>query len=165
MNGSTSSVILPYVPYGDEWWYAAGTIQTWLERLGPDPSTDCLPSAARKGAWYATGGWINVAGVPVTIPPGGSMPTTLQGQLWPELTACLPPGAYRYHVEYKPLESEDLDDVLDQETIDLTIVAGPPDALSPAPTPSPTPRITPKPTPTPTPIATMETAEPSPTAP
>ena len=151
VNRSSASVTLPLVAFGDESLYAAGTWQTWIERLGQDKDTDCLPRAGRKGTWYATGGWVNATTLPTTIPPGGSMELLFESSLWPDLTRCLPPGDYRYHVEYKPIGGGKRD-VIDKASIDLTITGSPTSTPSPAPvpTPPPTPRVTPQPTPTPT---------------
>jgi hypothetical protein len=158
VNTSSATVTLPRVDYNGDLFYAAGTIQTWIERVGPDPEVDCLPSAGRKGTWYATGGWINVSGVPVTIPPGGRMAQLLQASLSPDLTRCLPPGAYRYHLEYKPL-GDDEDVVIDEETIVLRITAGTPS--TPPSTPQVTPRPTPMPTATPGPPAAPPSSSPA----
>jgi hypothetical protein len=143
VNQSSSTVILPRIDDDGDRYYAAGTLQTWIERLGPEPDMGCLPTAGRKGTWYATGGWINVSEMPVAIPPGGSMPPLFAASLSPDLTSCLPPGAYRYHVEYKPLEGGE-DDVVDHRAIAVTITAGP---GNPPPTPRATPTMTPPPTP------------------
>ncbi len=158
VNRSSSPVSLPLVDDGDRY-YAAGTMQTWIERLGPGPEIYCLPTADRKDDWYATGGWIEKSDVPVTIPPGGDMGTTHQESLSPDLTGCLPPGAYRYHVEYKPLYGVE-DEVNSQQTIDFRITGTAPSL--PATTPSPTPAMTPRPTPMPTPIP-RPTVAPAPT--
>lgn len=158
VNTSRATVTLPYVDYYGDLLYAAGTIQTWIERLGPDQEMDCLPSAGRNGTWYATGGWINVSSKPVTIPPDGRMAPPLRAGLSPDLTRCLPPGAYRYHLEYKPL-GDDEGDVIDEETIVLTITTGAPGTPS---TPPSTPKVTPRPSPPPTETPDLSTAPPSP---
>ena len=156
VNRTSTPMILPYVDTDDDAYYAAGTMQTWIERLGSESEMECLPNAGRKGAWYAAGGWIEVSTVPVTIQPDASLDPLFQSSLSPDLTRCLPPGDYRYHVEYKPLEGE-LDDVNDAVSIDITITAG-------EGTPStPTPRPSPSPSPTPRPIPTLATPSPTPT--
>jgi hypothetical protein len=146
VNRASASVTLPLVDYFGSAYYAAGTIQTWLERLGPDTDLDCFPNAGRKDGWYATGGWIAVSAVPVTIKPGGSLPSLFDVNLSSEKTACLPPGDYRFHVEYKPLAGE-LEDVLAQTSMTFTI--GDQSALPPpapvAPTQSPVPTPSPRP--------------------
>jgi len=158
VNRSSSPVVLPRVSFVEntdstDTYYASGTLQTWLERLGPDTDMDCLPRADRKGTWYAAGGWVNSSTVPVTVPPGGDVGTTLQRSLSPELTACLPPGAYRYHVEYKPIDGDE-DEVFDHRTIDVTITGTEPSAPAPTPTVTPRPSPTLRPTAAPTPLAT-----------
>jgi len=148
VNRSSGPVTLPYAAYGDESSYAAGILQMWIERLGPDPDMDCLPDAGRKGGWYADGGSIITAGMPVTIPPGGMMPMLAVGGPSADLTGCLPPGAYRYHVEYLPFNGGE-DDVIDDASIDFMITPG--QGSTPALTPSPSPRPVPSPGPSPTP--------------
>ena len=151
VNRSATPVTLPLVDYYGDAYYAAGTIQTWLERLGPDAEVDCFPGAGRKEHWYATGGWIAVSGIPVTIQPGDSLPSLFDTSLTSDQTSCLPPGDYRFHVEYKPLAGE-LEDVIAVRSLIFTI-GGADASLSPAssapPPPSPVP-----PTPPPSPVAT-----------
>jgi hypothetical protein len=84
--------------------------------------------------------------MPVTIKPGGSLPSLFDVNLSSDQTACLPPGDYRFHVEYKPLAGE-LEDVLAQTSMTFTI--GDQSALPPpapvAPTQSPVPTPSPRP--------------------
>ena len=101
---------------------AQGVEQTWLERLGLDPEIPgCLPRAGRKGSWYATGGrLISFFGPPdLPIEPGRGLSRWLV--LGPDITACLPAGQYRVHVEYKATDATDLDDVLATASIDLEL--------------------------------------------
>jgi len=105
VNRSGSQISLPHVNHFGDWYWAAGTLQNWIERLGSDPTIDCLPRAGRKGTWYAAGGWIKVYGYPVVLEPGDSLDSG--ASVYPSLTACLPPGTYRYHVEYKALAEDD----------------------------------------------------------
>jgi hypothetical protein len=144
VNRSDGSVVFPYLEYGDSWFYLAGTEQTWIERLGRDPSISCVPEAGRKGTWYAAGGQLLVAGEPVTLGPGESL--ARHTRLPASTTACFEAGKYRYHIEYKPLDGG-LDDVIAEVTVDLTFEeAGPA-----APTPRPSHHVrSPKPTTPPT---------------
>lgn len=152
VDRAVTAVTLPLVDYFGSAYYAAGTIQTWLERLGPETDLDCFPKAARKDERYATGGWIAVSAVPVTIKPGGSLPSLFDVNLTSEQTACLPPGDYRFHVEYKPLGG-DLEDVLADRSLEFAITDA---SASPRPTPTPiAPTPSPPPlTPSPSPVAT-----------
>jgi hypothetical protein len=164
VNRSATPIFLPLVDYYGDSYYAAGTIQTWLERLGPDAELDCFLGAGRKEHWYATGGWIVVSGIPVTIQPGGSFPSLFDRSLTSDQTSCLPLGDYRYHVEYKPLEGE-LEDVIAVRSVPFTIAgAGAAGSPSPTPTtptsPSPTP-----PAPSPSPVAAMPGGPASPVTP
>jgi hypothetical protein len=64
------------------------------------------------------------------------MSPPFQGALDPVLTGCLPPGDYRYHVEYGRLGGDD-EDVIDGKAIDFVITP------FSAPTPMPTNRPAP----------------------
>ena len=146
VNRSARSVTLPLVDYFGDAYHAAGTMQTWLERLGPETETDCFPNAGRKDDWYATGGWIAVSAVPVTIEPRGSLPSLFDVTLSSDQTACLPAGDYRFHIEYKPLGGE-LEDVIAHSSMDFTIAdptVSPPRSIAPTPSPPP---MTPSPSP------------------
>lgn len=125
VNASSAAVRLPLVALDGAVSYAAGTVQTWLERLGPDPAISCLSGAARKGAWYATSGWRQTSTEPVSLDPGEAMPPRFETILGPSVTDCLPPGDYRFHVEYKRLDGG-LDDVVDEAAADFAVV-GPSD--------------------------------------
>jgi len=155
VNGSSDAVMLPRVDYHDDTFYAAGVYQTWLERLGPTADIACLPRAGRLNIWYPTGGWLAMSAEPVTLPPRGEMPSS--GSLASDLTACLPPGDYRYHVQWKRLDDDDVESLW-ETGFDFRIVSSStqsPDAdSSPGITPPPTPIPRPLPTPLPTPQAT-----------
>jgi hypothetical protein len=100
-------------------WY--GTIRSWIQRYGADPSLDaCLPAAARKGAWYATGG----AAVAFRWSPGSIVPgdgITQHASLSAAMTACLPAGSYRYRVEYARLEAVAGDDPIAAVALDIEL--------------------------------------------
>jgi hypothetical protein len=154
INRSDKSLELPLVDYNGRQWYAAGSIQTWIERLGPDADQTCLPAASRKEDWYALSGWVVASTDPVAIEPGARMPEALEAGLTSEQTDCLPPGDYRLHVEYKPLDGE-LEDVLAERSLRFTITAPAVPTPTVGPTPSPSPRPpTPVPTAAPTPAGT-----------
>jgi len=94
-----------------------GVAQTWIERLGPDPT---IPGgiAFHHGNLYGEGGWLwaidgtNPDGV---IPPGGTVPS--QSLLD---TTGLPPGQYRYWVSYEPLSTGGIQ-WINSATVDITI--------------------------------------------
>jgi hypothetical protein len=161
VNRSARPVTLPLVDYYGDTYYVAGTIQTWLERLGPDAEVDCFPRAGRKEHWYATGGWIAVSAIPVTIEPGSSLPPLFDTSLSSSQTSCLPAGDYRFHVEYKPLDGE-LEDVIAVRSLTFTITGGEASG-SPAPTASPSPSPA-RPTPSPSPVAPAPGGSASPAA-
>jgi hypothetical protein len=162
-NRTTTRVILPYVLLDDseERRYAAGTHQAWLERLGPETETDCMPWAGRKGTWYAAGGQVIVSDEPVVLKPSEGLPQ--MGGIDGGLSSCLPVGEYRYHVEYWPIYGymED-EEPLASRSIEFTITPPADWTSSPPPAPSPTPAPSPRPTPSPTPTSTPR---PSPTIP
>ena len=172
-NRSDSPVTLPLVDYEGDTYYAAGSVQTWLQKLGLVDDVDCFPRAARKETWFATGGWIAVSKVPVVLEPGDSLPSLFDVTLTPEQTGCVPAGDYRFHVEYKPLLG-DLEDVIAERSIPFTIsggsASGPPanPDPTPLPTPTPSPTVTPAPSPaphTPSPSQPPSTADPTPASP
>ena len=70
VNRSSSSVTLPRVDVDGDAFYAAGQVQTWLERLGTYAVIDCLPFAERKNrTWYAVGASLIVAAKPEVVEP------------------------------------------------------------------------------------------------
>jgi len=104
VNTSPDPLVVPTSNRRSTPLYSVGVVQTWVLRLGPDPTIPSLSSSGRDGDRYATGGSVITAdywfpdGV---IPSGGSLPlstTTLD-------TTGFPDGQYRYYVEYKPLAS------------------------------------------------------------
>ena len=154
VNRSSSPVTLPLVNDGEGTrYYASGTLQTWIERLGPDPDTDCLPGASRKDTWYATGGWVNMSSSPVTIPPGGDTGTALQASLSAGTDQL--PAAGQLPVPRGDGRADGYDEagVIDHRTIDVTITGT--EVSTPAPTPTWTPWPSPTPWPTATPAPTM----------
>jgi hypothetical protein len=130
VNRSNEPVVFPYLEYGDSWFYLAGTEQRWIERLGGDPSISCMPWAVRKGTWYAAGGNLISTLEPVTLGPGESQ--MRYTRLYPDWTACFEAGKYRYHTEYKPLDSGP-DDAIAEVTVDLTFEVDGPAAPTPRP--------------------------------
>ena len=126
VNTSAGTVAVPLTAWNSLSGYLIGAEQTWLEALEPGADLSaCLPGAGRKETWYATGG--RIAGV--LGPPGNVVSPGRGSSRWlsigPELSSCLPVGAYRYHVEYKPLDATGLDDVIAEAAIDLEIRDGP----------------------------------------
>jgi hypothetical protein len=144
VNRSADAVTLPHVVSDTGSWYAAGSLQTWIEPLGVGPPPPCLSPSGDEDGRYGAGGWIIVSADPVTIARGGAMPSLTQPVLEPEVTACLASGDYRYRVEYRRYDDEESIDVA---TLDFTITA-----VDPSQRPIPTPRRTPTPSLTP-PIA------------
>jgi hypothetical protein len=141
----------------DPSWRVAGSVQTWLEPVvaGP-PLWTCLPNPSQGNERYATGGEVIISTGALTIQPGQGMPSLLQGTLSPETTACLPPGQYRYRVDYERYGVA-VDDIMnDQEPIDVATfqftITGSVPSVVPTPIPSPWPTA-PRPVGTPTPIA------------
>jgi hypothetical protein len=106
------------VPFDTQFgFYLLGTQQTWILRLGADPSLP-MPFSGRKGDWYAAGGSIIVATdldkhqrvvFDATFPLLSDLPTP-----------GFPPGTYRYFVEYKPVGGG-LNDVIQTVQIDITL--------------------------------------------
>ncbi|MFL5673404.1 MAG: hypothetical protein ACJ779_00205 [Chloroflexota bacterium] len=145
VNRSSRPITLPRVDYDDKSWYAAGAVQTWIEPLVPPisysgPPIPCLVNPDdQHDNWYATGGAITVSRDPVVIQPGASMPSLTGEVLYPEMTACLPPGRYHYHVVYMPLGSDLSDEAILEETIDFTIAGAPAASFAPTTPPRPTP--------------------------
>lgn len=132
VDHSAEPVVTPYLDFYGSSFYLTGTEQTWIERLGPDPTIGCMTSAGRKGTWYASGGSIIASLEPVTVAPGKSYSRVTD--LYSIDTGCFESGRYRYHIEYKPLEGDE-SDVIAETVIELTFVT--PD---PSPTPSPSVR-------------------------
>jgi hypothetical protein len=116
-NTSASALVVPLNTDFGAPFHLVGDEQTWVERLGPDPTIPSLAYASRDGNRYATGGEILVedgAFPNDTIPAGGSLSryTVLY-------TTGFPQGRYRYYVEYKRLFS-DGDGVVQTATVDIT---------------------------------------------
>ena len=157
VNRSKAPLELPLVTTGERTWFAAGTIQTWIERLEPDPDLDCNNFLDPDGkTLYATGGWIVVSDAAITIAPGGSMPGT-EATLYPSFTECLSPGVYRFHVGYESVWNDD-GAVISEQSIELTILP----KAEPVPTANPSPTFVPAPTSVPKPPKPSPSPSPSP---
>ncbi|MEI7744352.1 MAG: discoidin domain-containing protein, partial [Chloroflexota bacterium] len=105
INASAVPVAVPRTLASDRpaSWY--GVIQAWIEPLGARVNLDtCLPDAARKGGWYATGGTPMALGGSATPLDPGVGPTQRFGMSAFQ-TACLPAGPYRFHLEYKRFDA------------------------------------------------------------
>jgi hypothetical protein len=98
--------------------YLLGVEQTWVLRVAGDHSLP-LPRAARKGDWYATGGAIIVA-TELDKHNRFVYGQVFQRFLALDSTTGWPAGAYRYYVEYKPLNGG-LNDVIQTVQIDFTL--------------------------------------------
>ncbi len=117
VNTSTNPLIVPLKKEHGATAHFVGTEQTWIERLGVDPTIPSLSGAARNGNLYATGGAlaaVDDAFPDGTIPPGGVDPRFVALD-----TTGFPPGQYRYYVNYEPLSSGPKS-VIDSATIDIT---------------------------------------------
>ena len=112
VNRSSSPLVVPLTSSFERpaSWY--GVIQTWIEPVDAGVSLDaCFPTAGRKGAWYATGGWSGAFGGAATAPIRPGDGTTVSYGLSAFQTACFPAGRYRYHLEYKRFDAG-VDDVI-----------------------------------------------------
>ena len=117
VNTSTKTLVVPLKKQSGLSLHFVGTIQTWVERLGADPTIPSLSYAARDGNLYATGGslWAVDDTFPDgIIPPGGSEPAYFALD-----TTGFPSGQYRYYVDYGPLNGSGKQ-VIDSATVDIT---------------------------------------------
>jgi hypothetical protein len=125
VNTSDQTLFIPLTtPWTGFTGRIVGTEQTWLERLGPDPTIPgpWADGRGRKGTWYAAGGLV------LTLEADAIQPHQRITRSLPPITgtADFPNGRYRYHVEYKPVGGG-LDDVIAAVTIDVTFVRPPAD--------------------------------------
>lgn len=122
VNTTTAAVSVPISnsTVGQGRWL--GVVQTWIEPLAAGVSlTGCAPQLSQQGARLAAGGRVlafvsHAAGQPFAAGDGLTERTQLQGQL----TACFPAGQYRYHVEYRAMDSA-ADDVIAATSLDLML--------------------------------------------
>jgi hypothetical protein len=125
-NTSSSPLALPEnLDYGRSF-YLVGTIQTWLERLGPDPTIPSMWWAGRDGNRYAAGGEIFAVVLPDNTIPGGGVIRRYEALS----TTGFPAGHYRYYVEYKRLWS-DGGSVIQTLSIDIANTTEPLDSTPP----------------------------------
>jgi len=130
VNTSATPLVIPLTDFFGASFHLVGSEQSWLERLGPDPTIPSIPAViGRKGTWYASGGAISaVEGLPGnTLPAGGVVP---RGASVFYSTDEFPTGRYRFHVEYKPVFGG-LYDVIAETRFDFTIGGVPPDGTPP----------------------------------
>jgi len=116
VNTSANPLIVPLKKEHGATAYWVGTQQTWIERLGADPTIPSLSGSARDGNLYATGGslWAVDSAFPDgTIPAGGIVPSSVALD-----TTGFPPGQYRYYVNYVRVNNSRL--VVDRATIDIS---------------------------------------------
>lgn len=101
VNKSASTVTTPYVDFFGTSFYLAGVEQTWIERLGPDPTIP-MPWAARKGNWYASGGEL------LAFPEETSWSPDDAVERYSSLltTTDFAAGQYRYYIEYKQVDTD-----------------------------------------------------------
>ena len=117
VNTSANPLVVPLKKEHGATAYFVGGQQTWVERLGADPTIPSLSGAARNGNLYATGGqlWAVDGAFPDgTIPAGGVVPSFVALD-----TTGFPPGQYRYYVNYERLGGN-AKSVIDSATIDIT---------------------------------------------
>jgi HYR domain len=126
VNTSAIDLVVPLnTDYGSPS-HLVGIAQTWVERLGPDPTIPSLSYAGRNGNRYATGG--SIAGIDATF-PDGTIPAGAGVPWYTALdTTGFPPGQYRYYIEYKQLFS-DGGSVLQTATIDISNIHDAPPTL------------------------------------
>jgi hypothetical protein len=107
--------------------YLVGTEQTWVERLGSDPTIPSLWWAGRDGNRYATGG--EISAIDSTNPDGVIAAGASVPRFQALDTTGFPPGQYRYYIEYRQLFS-DGGNVIQTATIDLTNVVDTPPTIN-----------------------------------
>lgn len=124
VNTSSSTLTVPVnTDYGTPF-YIVGIEQTWVLRLGPDPTIPSMWWAGRDGDRYAAGGEILALGGP-TVAPGQAIP-----RLTALYTTGFPPGHYRYFIEYKR-EFADGGTVIQTVSIDVANTTEPLDTTPP----------------------------------
>ena len=132
-NTSATALVIPVDTSFGSPFHLVGGQQAWIERLGPNPTIPGIPPiTGRKGTWYAMGGEIIALEnlLENTIQPGQRI--TRDAVLYSVYTTSFPPGAYRYHIEYKPLFG-DLFDVISTRSLTLSF-GGPTSVDTTAPT-------------------------------
>jgi HYR domain len=123
-NTSSTPLVVPEnYDYG-RLFYLVGVLQTWVERLGPDPTIPSMWWAGRDGNRYAAGGEI-FAVSSNTIPAGGVIQRSEALN-----TAGFPAGHYRYYVQYKRLWP-DGGSVIQTLTVDIANTTEPLDSTPP----------------------------------
>lgn len=117
VNTSAKTLVVPLKKQSGLSLHYVGTLQTWVERLGTDPTIPSMSWAARNGNLYAAGGllWsVDDTFPDGIIPAGGVEPGS--GVLD---TTGFPTGQYRYYVDYGPLNGSGKQ-VIDSASIVIT---------------------------------------------
>ena len=98
VNESGKALDIPITKIYSRPMYLVGSRQHWVERLGPDPQIDSMPTRiARRGRKYAAGGTIIHS--PATIRESQHLKFVKHLD-----TQGYPPGKYCFYVEYKKVQ-------------------------------------------------------------
>lgn len=111
VNWSETTLVIPENIDYSRSFHLLGTIQHWIQRLGPDSIIPSIPDKIEKrGARYGAGGTIVPAGT--ALKPFERMPIhkTID-------TTGYPSGRYRFYAEYKEL----IGSLIQIATVDFTI--------------------------------------------
>jgi hypothetical protein len=99
-NISEEAISIPEKDFAGSKRNVLGTLQSWIERLGPVTEIPSIPSiTAKSGNRYAAGGGLMVSRGAI-LEPGGSEIETRKLR-----TTGYPSGQYRYHIELTPYDS------------------------------------------------------------